>query len=134
GLMFTFSASYGYSAGCNPYAADYTRYLQPNSNRFMVGLWAGAGVFISCVILEMAGAVLATVAGTKWGPNDIPTAQLQRAMPDFVYYLSSLCIAIGAVAAHAINIYSGQMPLVALGIREMGLTLRHRRELLARVA
>jgi len=134
GWLLTFTAAFGYAAGWNPYAADYTRYLPPNSNRFMVGLWAGAGVFISCVILEMAGAVLATVAGTKWGPNDIPTAQLQRAMPDFVYYLSLLCIAIGAVAANAINIYSGTMSLVSLGIREMGLTLRQRRALLAIVA
>src|SRR5438309_7473683 len=131
GWLLTFTAAFGYAAGWNPYAADYTRYLPPNSNRFMVGLWAGAGVFISCVILEMAGAVLATVAGTKWGPNDIPTAQLQRAMPDFVYYLTLLCIALGAVAANAINIYSGTMSLVSLGIREMGLTMRQRRAALA---
>jgi NCS1 family nucleobase:cation symporter-1 len=79
----------------------------------------------------MAGAVLVTVAGTKWGATDIPTAQLQRAMPDPVYYLSLLCIAIGAVAANAINIYSGTMSLVSLGIREMGLTMRQRRAALA---
>jgi NCS1 family nucleobase:cation symporter-1 len=72
-----------------------------------------------------------TVAGTKWGATDIPTAQLQRAMPDPVYYLALLCIAIGAVAANAINIYSGTMSLVSLGIREMGLTLRQRRAALA---
>src|SRR5205807_4144715 len=68
--LLLFTATFGYAAGWNPYAADYTRYLPPNTNRFMVGLWAGAGVFISCVILEMAGAALATVAGTKWGAND----------------------------------------------------------------
>jgi nucleobase:cation symporter-1, NCS1 family len=48
-----------------------------------------------------------------------------------VYYLTLLCIAIGAVAANAINIYSGTMSLVALGIREMGMTLRQRRAVLA---
>jgi len=132
--LLLFTATFGYAAGWNPYAADYTRYLPPNTNRFMVGLWAGAGVFISCVILEMAGAALATVAGTKWGPNDIPTQQLQRAMPNFIYYLTLLCIAVGAIAANAINIYSGTMSLVSLGIREMGLTLRQRRALLAIVA
>jgi purine-cytosine permease-like protein len=88
-------------------------------------------VFISCVVLEMAGAVLATVAGTKWGPNDIPTQQLQKAMPNLIYYLTLLCIAIGAVAANAINIYSGTMSLVSLGIREMGMTLRQRRAVIA---
>ncbi|HSS93115.1 MAG TPA: cytosine permease [Candidatus Dormibacteraeota bacterium] len=134
GWILAFTAAFGYAAGWNPYAADYTRYLPPTTNRLMVGVWAGLGVLVSCVLLEMAGAVLATVAGTKWGPNDIPTAQLQRAMPDPVYYLTLLCIAVGAVAANAINIYSGTMSLVSLGIREMGMTLRQRRAALAIVA
>ena len=131
GWLLAFTAAFGYAVGWNPFAADYTRYLSPTVDRKMVGFWAGFGVFLSCVVLEMAGAVLVTVAGTKWGATDIPTAQLQRAMPDPVYYLSLLCIAIGAVAANAINIYSGTMSLVSLGIREMGLTMRQRRAALA---
>jgi NCS1 family nucleobase:cation symporter-1 len=134
GWILAFTAAFGYAAGWNPYAADYTRYLPPSTNRRMVAFWAGFGVFLSCIVLELAGAVLATVAGTKWGPTDIPTAQLQRAMPDPIYFLTLLCIAVGAVAANAINIYSGTMSLVALGIREMGMTLRQRRALLAVVA
>jgi NCS1 nucleoside transporter family len=131
GWLLAFTAAFGYAVGWNPFAADYTRYLPPTVDRRMVGFWAGFGVFLSCVVLEIAGAVLVTVAGTKWGATDIPTAQLQRAMPDPVYYLTLLCIAIGAVAANAINIYSGTMSLVSLGIREMGLTLRQRRAALA---
>jgi NCS1 family nucleobase:cation symporter-1 len=134
GWILAFTAAFGYAAGWNPYAADYTRYMSPTTNRRMVGIWAGFGVFLSCIVLEMAGAVLATVAGTKWGPNDIPTAQLQQAMPGLVYYPTLLCIAVGAVAANAINIYSGTMSLVALGIREMGMTLKQRRAMLAIVA
>src|SRR5205807_9856865 len=61
----------------------------------------------------------------------IPTVQLKQAMPDFLYYLTLLCIAVGAVAANAINIYSGTMSLVAVGIREIGMTLRQRRAVLA---
>jgi len=128
-LLFT--ATFGYAAGWNPYAADYTRYMSSTIDRMRVGFWAGMGVFVSCVVLELAGAALATVSGTKWGPTDIPTVQLKQAMPDFVYYLTLLCIAVGAVAANAINIYSGTMSLVALGIREMGMTLRQRRAVLA---
>ena len=131
GWLLAFTACFGYACGWNPFAADYSRYLPPTSNRMMVGIWAGFGVFLSCVVLEIAGAVLVTVTGTKWGATDIPTAQLQRAMPDLVYYPTLLCIAIGAVAANAINIYSGAMSLVSLGIREMGLTLRQRRAALA---
>ncbi len=134
GFMLLFTATFGYAAGWNPYAADYTRYLPPTVNRNLVGFWAAMGVFVSCVVIELAGAALATVSGTKWGPTDIPTVQLQRAMPDLLYYLTLLCIAVGAVCANAINIYSGTMSLVALGIREMGLTLRQRRALLAVVA
>lgn len=124
-----FTAAFGYAVGWNPFAADYTRYLPPTTNRRMVGFWAGFGIFLSCVILEMAGAVLVTVPG--YNGNGIPTAQLQHGMPDVVYYATLLAIAIGAVAANAINIYSGTMSLVSLGIREMGLTLRQRRAALA---
>jgi NCS1 nucleoside transporter family len=130
-LTLLFTATFGYAAGWNPYAADYTRYMPPSVDRRMVGFWAAAGVFVSCVVIELAGAALASVPGTKWGPTDIPTVQLRQAMPDLVYYLTLLCIAIGAVAANAINIYSGTMSLVALGIREMGMTLRQRRAVLA---
>jgi nucleobase:cation symporter-1, NCS1 family len=132
--FLAFTAAFGYAVGWNPFAADYTRYLPPNTDRKMVGFWAGFGVLLSCIVLELAGAILVTVAGTKWGTNDIPTAQLQRAMPDVVYYPTLICIAIGAVAANAINIYSGTMSLVALGIREMGLSLRQRRAMLAVLA
>jgi NCS1 nucleoside transporter family len=124
-FLLTFTAAFGYAVGWNPFAADYTRYLPPTTNRTMVGFWAGFGVFLSCIVLEFAGAVLVSVPG--YDGNGIPTAQLQHAMPDPVYYAALLCIAIGAVAANAINIYSGTMSFVSLGIREMGLTLRQRR-------
>jgi nucleobase:cation symporter-1, NCS1 family len=131
GFTLLFTATFGYAAGWNPYAADYTRYQPPTANRRMVGFWAAMGVFVSCVVIETAGAALATVSGTKWGLTDIPTVQLHVAMPDVVYYLTLLCIAVGAVCANAINIYSGTMSLVAIGIREMGMTLRQRRAALA---
>ena len=131
GWLLAFTAAFGYAVGWNPFAADYTRYLPPTTNRMMVGFWAGFGVFLSCIVLELAGAVLVTVTGTKWGATDIPTAQLQRAMPDPIYYLTLVCIALGAVAANAINIYSGTMSLVSLGIKEMGMSLKQRRAALA---
>ena len=132
GWILAFTAAFGYAAGWNPYAADYTRYMSPSVDRRMVGFWAGFGVFVSCVILEIAGAALVTAKG--FDPNGIPTAQLHIALPDVIYYLTLLSIAVGAVAANAINIYSGTMSLVAVGIREMGLTLRQRRAALAVLA
>ncbi len=132
GWILAFTAAFGYAAGWNPYGADYTRYMAPTVDRKMVGFWAGLGVFVSCVVLELAGAALVTAKG--FDPNGIPTAQLHIALPDFVYYLTLLAIAVGAVAANAINIYSGTLSLVALGIRELGLTLRQRRAALAILA
>src|SRR5438045_350565 len=44
GFMLLFTATFGYAAGWNPYAADYTRYLPPTVNRTMLGFWAAAGV------------------------------------------------------------------------------------------
>src|SRR5260370_18342501 len=125
GWLLAFTGGFGYAVGWKPFAADYTRYLPPTVNRRMVGFWAGFGVLLSCVVLEMAGAVLATVAKTDFF-NGIPTAQLQKAMPDPGYYAALLCIAIGAAAAKPIHIYSGTMALVSLGIPRMGMTLRQR--------
>jgi purine-cytosine permease-like protein len=124
-------AAYGYAVGWNPYASDYTRYLPRTVSRLRTGLAAGLGVFVSCVVLETMGAALATVAGTKWGPNDIPTTQFSAALPTWLAILANLGIALGAVAANVINIYSGALSFLTLNIR---LPFRQRRALVAVVA
>jgi NCS1 family nucleobase:cation symporter-1 len=115
-FMLTAGTALGYAVGWNPYASDYTRYQRPDVNRTMVGFWAGFGVFLSCIVLELMGAALATVVGTKWGPTDIPTAQMVHAMPGPIYYATLVAIALGAVAANVLNIYSGSMSFLTLGI------------------
>src|SRR4029077_4633733 len=127
-FILTTAAAFGYAAGWNPYASDYTRYQRPDVDRRAVGLSAGLGVFISCALLEIAGAGLATVAGTRWGPNDIPTAQLAQALPEVLYKATLLAIALGAVAANVLNIYSAAMSFLTLGVP---LTLRQRRAIVA---
>jgi NCS1 nucleoside transporter family len=124
-------AAYGYAVGWNPYASDYTRYLPRTVSRLRTGLAAGLGVFVSCVVLEIMGAALATVAGTKWGPNDIPTSQFSSALPTWLAILANLGIALGAVAANVINIYSGALSFLTLNIR---LPFRQRRAIVAVVA
>lgn len=114
-FLLTAGTAFGYACGWNPYASDYTRYLPSQSSRFWTGFWAGAGVFISCVVLEIAGAALVTVAGTRWlGTN--PTVQLQLAMPKVVFEATLFCIALGAISANALNVYSGAMSFLTLGI------------------
>src|SRR5437762_2753327 len=79
--------------------------------------------------------VVAQVAIATLGHNFIHVFE-RWALPllGVVFALATIFIFTKAnfgLAANAINIYSGTMSLVALGIREMGMTLRQRRALLA---
>jgi purine-cytosine permease-like protein len=77
-----------------------------------VALAAGLGVFVSCTVLEIAGAAAATIS--KLGTN--PTEQFTNPLPVWLQVLVLLGIAIGAVAANVLNIYSGSMAFLTLGI------------------
>ena len=120
GFLLTVGATFGYAAGWNPYATDYTRYLPPTTSPRATGWAAGLGVFVPCVILETAGAASATLVSD---PDASPTGAFTAHLPGWLAALTLLCIAIGAIAANAINIYSGAMSFVAMGIR-MPLHLR----------
>src|SRR6185437_5776104 len=129
GFLITFGAAFGYAAGWNPYASDYTRYLPPDTSRRATGLWAGLGVFVSCVALETVGAAAATVTSIdKYAAN--PTAGFTSHLSTPIADVTLLAIALGAVCANALNVYSGSMSFLALGIR---LPLALRRALVALV-
>jgi NCS1 nucleoside transporter family len=113
GFLLTVGAAFGYAAGWNPYATDYTRYLPPATSKAATGLWAALGVFVSCVFLEVVGAASATIAAPG---IDNPTAAFTSHLPTLVADLTLLAIALGAISANAINIYSGSMSFLALGI------------------
>ena len=112
GWLVTLGATFGYAAGWNPYATDYTRYLPKGQGR-AAGLWSGAGIFVSCVILETVGAASATIATTNTGS---PTDQFVSHLPTVLANLTLLAIVVGAIGANAINVYSGSMSFLALGI------------------
>jgi NCS1 nucleoside transporter family len=112
GFLIMTGATFGYAAGWNPYASDYTRYLEPGVSRAAVGISAGMGVFLSCVLLETAGAAVFTA-----GKSAIDPSSFTDLLPTWLGKLALLCIALGAIAANAINIYSGSMSFMALGIR-----------------
>ena len=116
GWLITFGAAFGYAAGWNPYASDYTRYLPPGTNRRATGLWAAAGVFLSCIALEIVGAAAATITDVgKYADN--PTAGFTSHLTPWLADITLLAIALGAVCANALNIYSGSMSFLAMGIR-----------------
>jgi nucleobase:cation symporter-1, NCS1 family len=104
--------SFGYAIGWNPFASDYSRYLPKSSNPRNVALAAGLGVFVSCTVLEIAGAAAATFST---GSN--PTEQFTNPLPFILQVLVLLGIALGAVAANVLNIYSGSMAFLTLGIK-----------------
>ena len=112
GFLVIVGATFGYAAGWNPYAADYTRYLRPDVSKLRTGLSAGLGVFLSCTILELAGAASTSiVTGAGLNPTTAFTSHLGTVVGD----LTLLAIALGAVAANAINIYSGALSFTAMG-------------------
>ncbi|MBU2664542.1 cytosine permease [Actinoplanes bogorensis] len=113
GFLLTVGASFGYAAGWNPYATDYTRYLPATTSKKATGLWAGLGIFVSCVFLEVVGAASATIA-TPGIEN--PTEAFTSHLPSLMADLTLLAITLGAISANAINIYSGSMSFLALGI------------------
>ena len=95
---------------------------KPDTNRRATGLWAGLGVFLSCVVLEIVGAAAATITSIgKYADN--PTAGFTSHLPTWLADVTLLAIALGAVCANALNVYSGSMSFLALGVR-LPLTLR----------
>ncbi|GIM90946.1 purine-cytosine permease family protein [Paractinoplanes toevensis] len=112
GFLLTVGASFGYAAGWNPYATDYTRYLAPTTSKVSTGVFAGLGVFVSCTFLEIVGAASATIAAPG---IENPTEAFTSHLPSVVANLTLLAIALGAISANAINIYSGSMSFLALG-------------------
>ena len=107
------AAAFGYACGWNPYASDYTRYLPADSNRRMAGIYAGLGIFVSCVLLEAAGAAMVSAAGKAAGVDPGVYTDL---LPGWLGKLTLLCIALGAICANALNIYSGAMSALTLGL------------------
>jgi NCS1 family nucleobase:cation symporter-1 len=116
GYTLTIAAAFGYAAGWNPYASDYSRYLPKATSRKKIGWAAALGNFVSCTILMAAGAAAATIAG--YNPDN-PTDSFVAAsvMPFWVREITLVAIAVGAIAANALNVYSGAMSFLAVGIK-----------------
>jgi NCS1 family nucleobase:cation symporter-1 len=125
GFLLTAGATFGYAAGWNPYATDYTRYLPADASKRAVGGWAAAGLFLSCVLLEVVGAASVTAGGTS---ADNPTGAFTGQLPGVLGSLTLLAIAVGAVSANALNVYSGAMSFLTLGLK---LPMAFRRALVA---
>jgi len=114
-LMVTIAASFVIAWGA--YASDYSRYLARDTSRLRIALAAGLGLLVTCGVLEVAGAALATVAGTRWGISAIPTTQFVEPLPEVLVLVAPLAICVGAISANAINLYSSALSFLSMGVR-----------------
>ncbi|MFM6973806.1 MAG: cytosine permease, partial [Agromyces sp.] len=96
------------------FASDFSRYLPKNTSKAQIGWAAGLGNFLSTTILMSVGAALALTPGFDMGN---PTASFVAGMPSWFGSIVLLGIAVGAVAANALNLYSGAMSFLAAGIK-----------------
>lgn len=119
GFLLTVGTAFGYTAGWNPYAADYTRYLPKSVSRRAIGLFAGIGLFASTSILMLVGIASTTIGGANSdSANPVnPTAAFTGHLPSFLAAATLLAITLGAVAADVLNVYSGALAFLCLGIR-----------------
>jgi NCS1 nucleoside transporter family len=125
GFLLMTGAAFGYAAGWNPYASDYTRYLPPTTKKLPIALCAGLGIFVSCVLLESAGAAMVSAAGKN---ANVDPGVFTGLMPEWIGKLTLLAICLGAVAANVLNVYSGAMSFMAIGLK---LPLQQARALVA---
>jgi nucleobase:cation symporter-1, NCS1 family len=128
GFLIELGATFGYAVGWNPYASDYTRYFKPETSKRAIALWAGLGLFLSCVLLETVGAAAATIPSVASAAGANPTAAFTSVFPTWLADLTLLAVTIGAIAANALNIYSGAISFTALGVK---LPLHIRRAIVA---
>src|SRR6202044_3997020 len=127
-FLIELGATFGYAVGWNPYASDYTRYFKPDTSKRAIALWAGLGLFLSFLLLETVGAAAGTISSVAAGAGANPTAAFVSVFPTWLADLTLLAITIGAIAANALNIYSGAISFTAIGIK---LPLHIRRAIVA---
>lgn len=115
-LVFT-GAVYGYAAGWNPFASDYSRYLPHTESPRRAGRAAALGLFSSTTVLEIVGAAAVTAGMHAYGAHTNPVGDFTGLLPTWLGKLVLVGIVVGSVCANVLNIYSGTMSLLATGVR-----------------
>ncbi|MFJ6700172.1 purine-cytosine permease family protein [Streptomyces sp. NPDC091272] len=114
GFLLAFSACFGFTAGWNPCASDYSRYLPAHTPPRRTGLYSGLGLFGSVAVVSVIGAASGTVLAPEGAsPTDAFTAQL----PGWLANLTLVAIILGAMAASTLNVYSAAVSISSLSLR-----------------
>ena len=114
GFLLTIGAAFGYTAGWNPTATDYSRYLPTSVRGWVAGVYAGAGLFWSTTLLMIVGAASATI---PYSGNGSPTDQFTSHFSTWLADLVLIAIVLGGVSANAVNVYSAAMSFSAVGFK-----------------
>ncbi|MFI9827052.1 purine-cytosine permease family protein [Streptomyces sp. NPDC051913] len=114
GFLLAFSTAWGYTAGWNPGASDYSRYLPRTASRLRTVVYPAVGLFVSIAVVSVIGAASATIVAPE---NATPTAAFTGHLPGWLSDLVLLAIILGAVSANALNVYSSAMSVTSLGLR-----------------
>lgn len=114
GFLLAFSSAWGYAAGWNPYASDYSRYLPRGASKLRTVLYPAVGLFVSVAVVALIGAASATIVA----PADAsPTAAFTGHLPSWLADLTLLAIMLGGISANALNVYSSAMSFASLGLK-----------------
>ncbi|NJA55813.1 cytosine permease [Streptomyces sp. NEAU-H3] len=115
-FLLAFSASFGFTAGWNPCASDYARYLPRTTSARATGWYSGLGLFLSVSVVSVIGAASGTVLAPEGAsPTDAFTGQL----PGWLAHLTLLAIILGGMAASTLNVYSASVSLASLTARAL---------------
>jgi purine-cytosine permease-like protein len=71
-------------------------------------------MFLSTTVLMLVGAASVTIGGST---SDNPATAFTSNLPGWLASLTLLSIALGAIAANVLNVYSGALAFLTLGIR-----------------
>lgn len=110
-LLITAVASYVFSWAT--YGADYSRYLRPDTSKAKVFGYTFLGSFISCVLVELLGALVTSATGFT-GANADPIQRVVSIVGNNLAIPALIAIVLGTMTANVLNIYSGAMSLLTM--------------------
>ncbi|MFI5806186.1 purine-cytosine permease family protein [Streptomyces sp. NPDC051561] len=114
GFLLAFSACFGFTAGWNPCASDYSRYLPADTPAARTRLFSGLGLFVSVAVVSVIGAA----SGTMLAPaGSTPTGAFTGQLPGWLANLTLVAIILGAMAASTLNVYSAAVSISSLSLR-----------------
>lgn len=111
-FVLTAAVAFSYVLGWVPYSSDYTRYLPADTKPVRVFHAAFWSMLVSGVWLEVLGAAIGTVKFVG-SPTDLVTSFLPHALG----IVAMVGVIVGTVTANVLNIYSGALSGLVLGVR-----------------